>query len=222
MERHFILPLSIAAALHAGLLFGIRGNPAAPSRGDDKPTMADVLLTRFEILPVVAPADDNAKPAVGTPVDPAPSAPEPPPPDSPPAFTVAVPDRPITALPREWTIPKGPPGIPDGVIDSNRRGLGDVLRGIDLDSPPRTRLQVPPEYPFAAKRDGRVGEVLVEFMVDEHGAVLDPRVVRSDDRVFEESALRAVSRWRFEPGRRAGQIVRFRMSVPFVFNLNES
>ena len=49
----------------------------------------------------------------------------------------------------------------------------------------------------------------------------DPRVVSSSDRVFEENALRAVAKWQFEPGRRNGQVVRFRMSVPIVFKLNE-
>ena len=33
--------------------------------------------------------------------------------------------------------------------------------------------------------------------------------------------LRAVAKWRFEPGRRHGQIVRFRMVVPIHFSLNE-
>ena len=79
-----------------------------------------------------------------------------------------------------------------------------------------------PVYPFDAKRNGLTGEVFVEFTVDEEGAVISPRVVRSSDRIFEDATLRAVSRWRFEPGRRANQIVRFRMAVPVVFNLNES
>jgi outer membrane biosynthesis protein TonB len=34
---------------------------------------------------------------------------------------------------------------------------------------------------------------------------------------FIESVLQAVARWKFEPGRIAGRIVRFRMSVPLVF-----
>jgi protein TonB len=46
--------------------------------------------------------------------------------------------------------------------------------------------------------------------------------VRSSDRIFEEAALRAVARWKFEPGRRDGRIVRFKMSVPIVFRLDEN
>jgi protein TonB len=62
---------------------------------------------------------------------------------------------------------------------------------------------------------------MVEFVVDESGNVLNPRVVSSSDRAFEENTLRAVAKWKFEPGRRDGRTVRFRMSVPVVFKLGE-
>jgi protein TonB len=39
--------------------------------------------------------------------------------------------------------------------------------------------------------------------------------------MFEEPTLRAVAKWQFEPGRRDGRIVKFRMTVPVLFNLNE-
>jgi protein TonB len=58
-------------------------------------------------------------------------------------------------------------------------------------------------------------------VVDERGRVIDPRIVRSSERVFEESTLRAISKWQFEPGRRQGKVVRFRMTVPVMFNLHE-
>ena len=60
----------------------------------------------------------------------------------------------------------------------------------------------------------------MEFVVDEAGRVLDPHVVRSNDPVFEAPTLRAVAKWRFEPGRKNGQVVRFRMSVPVAFAVN--
>ncbi len=95
------------------------------------------------------------------------------------------------------------------------------MSSIALDNPPRTRFQPAPIYPFESKRDGLRGEVVVEFIVDESGLVRDPRVVSSSSRVFEEATLRAVSKWKFEPGRRAGRIVPFKMAVPVVFNLND-
>ena len=90
-----------------------------------------------------------------------------------------------------------------------------------LDNTPRTRFQPAPHYPPSARSTGLTGEVLVEFTVDESGRVLDPHIVRSSDRMFEEPSLRAVAKWQFEPGRSGGRIVRFRMAVPVVFNLNE-
>ncbi len=57
-----------------------------------------------------------------------------------------------------------------------------------------------PQYPAEALRDGRQGEVIVEFTVNPDGSVSDPRVVRSNPpRVFDRAALSAVRRWRFQP-----------------------
>jgi protein TonB len=102
----------------------------------------------------------------------------------------------------------------------NRWGNG-VVSSVLLDSAPHTRFQATPVYPFEAKRGGVRGEVVVEFLVDERGRVVEPRVVSSTDRIFEEATLRAVAKWQFEPGRRDGRIVRFRMAAPVVFNLND-
>jgi protein TonB len=107
---------------------------------------------------------------------------------------------------------------PGDVVGPGRAGL---VTGGDLDRSPQTRFQAAPLYPAEARREGRSGTVTVEFVVDESGTVVTPRVASSSDRVFEEAALRAVARWRFEPGRRHGQVVRFRMAVPIHFSLNE-
>ena len=42
-------------------------------------------------------------------------------------------------------------------------------------------------------------------------------VQKSSDPVFETPALAAVKQWKFEPGKRNGQAVRFRMRVPINF-----
>jgi protein TonB len=110
-------------------------------------------------------------------------------------------------------------GIPDGKGDKLR--FGDVVSSIHLDNTPRARFQASPVYPFEARRTGTPGEVHVEFVVDERGRVTDPRVVHSSNRMFDESTLRAVAKWQFEPGRRHGKPVKFRMTVPVMFNLDE-
>ena len=101
-------------------------------------------------------------------------------------------------------------------------GLGDAAVSVRLlDNPPRTRFQKAPVYPFAMKTTGTSGTVWVEFMVDETGYVHDVRVLKSTNSEFEEATRDAVSMWRFEPGKRKGIPVRFRMSLPVVFNLTD-
>ncbi|MBK9991253.1 MAG: energy transducer TonB [Verrucomicrobia bacterium] len=106
----------------------------------------------------------------------------------------------------------GPPGGED------RRTAVSVSK---LDNPPRTRVQNAPSYPNSLKAGGITGTVWVEFVVDERGWVNDVRVVKTTNSGFDEATRSAVSQWRFEPGKRKGIPVSFRMSIPIVFNLND-
>ncbi len=110
----------------------------------------------------------------------------------------------------------GERGDPMGA--ENWDGVPVLTAGV-LDKTPRTKVRVAPMYPNEARGTGLTGEVVVEFVVDEAGRVLRPRVVRSTDARFEAPTLRAVEKWRFEPGTRQGVPVRFRMAVPVVFSL---
>ena len=107
-------------------------------------------------------------------------------------------------------------GDPEGVF---RKGA-PISTGM-LDSSPRAIVQTLPLYPGEAKIHGVEGRVLLGFTVDEAGRVISPYVIDRTDRQFEEAALRAVAQWRFEPGRRHGRVVRFRMAVPIIFSLND-
>jgi protein TonB len=70
-----------------------------------------------------------------------------------------------------------------------------------------------PDYPPDALREGRSGEVQVEFTVGADGAVTSARVVRSNPpRVFDRAALNAVRRWRFQP---VGAPVTTRRTIAF-------
>jgi protein TonB len=59
--------------------------------------------------------------------------------------------------------------------------------------------------------------VKIIFIVNEQGHVIEPRIRSSSDPVFEKPALDAVKRWIFEPGKKNGKAVRFRMLVPITF-----
>ena len=90
-----------------------------------------------------------------------------------------------------------------------------------LSQQPVARYQARPDYPYEMKRDGRTGEVLVDFIVDTNGNVRRAFAARSSSPEFEEAACRAVARWKFKPGRRGGVPVFVHMQVPIVFSLNE-
>lgn len=118
----------------------------------------------------------------------------------------------------------GVQGDPKGLEEGIRDTIGSfskVITANELDNSPRTRYQPAPSYPTRAKMDGLTGTVEVSFVVNEFGEVRNVRVIHSSDPVFVDETIKAVSRWRFEPGRKDGRPVTFRMRQPLSFNLDE-
>lgn len=103
--------------------------------------------------------------------------------------------------------------------DGEGGGAGEVdalFSVADLDSKPRVVHQPGPTMTAEMRRKAP-GTVYVIFSVGQDGRVSDPVVQKSSDPVFEKAALNAVKQWKFEPGKRNGQAVRFRMRVPITF-----
>lgn len=86
--------------------------------------------------------------------------------------------------------------------------------------PPRVISQARPVYPFAMRANGMRGEVLVDFIVDREGRVRNAFVARSLNPSFDDAAVDAVQRWRFEPGRVGERPVSSHMQVPVIFELD--
>ena len=80
-------------------------------------------------------------------------------------------------------------------------------------------LQSRVEYPEFARRAGIEGQVVVQFVVDERGNVVDPVVLRSPNELLSEAALTAVRESRFTPGQQRGRPVKVRFAVPVTFRL---
>ena len=100
-----------------------------------------------------------------------------------------------------------------GGFGNRRAGLFSLR---DLDQGPQPISQRQPDMTPETRAKGW-GQVYIIFIVDENGRVLNPKIQRSTDPVFEGPALAAVAKWKFEPGRRGGQAVRTRMRVPVTF-----
>ncbi len=86
----------------------------------------------------------------------------------------------------------------------------------DLDQKPRPLYQPAPTMTGKIRKNAP-GTVYVLFVVDPRGRVQDAKIQRSTNPVFNRSALIAVKKWKFEPGKRKGKAVRFRMRVPITF-----
>ncbi len=86
----------------------------------------------------------------------------------------------------------------------------------DLDEKPRVIYQPSPVLNKEVRQKAP-GTVYILFIVDQSGRVENPIVQKSTDTVFEKPAMNAVKQWKFEPGKRNGQAVRFRMRVPISF-----
>jgi TonB family protein len=80
--------------------------------------------------------------------------------------------------------------------------------------------QQKPVYPFAMRRFGITGQVMIDFTVDKTGKVQNPVIFQSDNPAFEEPALKALREWKFEPATQEGKPVEVKQRVPIVFQLD--
>lgn len=82
-------------------------------------------------------------------------------------------------------------------------------------------LQQAIEYPEAAKQAGIEGRVFVQFIVDENGDVVNPKVTRGVHEALDRAALDAVKGLSFEPGKQQGEAVKVKMALPVTFKLSD-
>lgn len=126
-------------------------------------------------------------------------------------------------------------------------GLLDDLKPVDVPSPPNPPIPSNPgeevfvvveqmpqliggqagiqskvEYPQEAIDAGIEGRVTVQFIVDENGDVINPKVIRGVGGGLDEEALRVVKQAKFEPGIQRGKKVKLQMSMPILFRLRNS
>lgn len=223
METRFVLPLTVATALHALVLFGGKWQHASPL-GPVAKTLSEVYFVPvpIDLHPPEEQHEEIVAQAALKKGDPE-------------AFRPHLPEEPNSRIPvfEQPQQPSRP--VPTKIVHSiSKEQLGSVsgVEGVEwaggsvvpfdlLDETPRTRSQVAPAYPATERNSGITGEVLVEFTVDESGRVSSARVVRSSHGAFEAPTLRAVEKWRFEPGKKNGRPVCFRMMAPVVFSLND-
>ncbi|MBT5901694.1 MAG: energy transducer TonB [Opitutaceae bacterium] len=97
------------------------------------------------------------------------------------------------------------------------------LSGIEsLDSTPRAISQIAPRYPHDMRRSGIDGRVMVRMVVGPDGRVRSAEALKFSHRPFADAATKAVKKWKFEPGKRQGRRVAFRLTVPVLFTVSDN
>lgn len=90
-----------------------------------------------------------------------------------------------------------------------------------VDKPPVIITRVEPDYPYMARRQNLSGKVTVKFLVDTHGKVQKPCILKADPQgLFESCVLEALGKWRFKPGYYRGSPVATWVVLPIQFRLS--
>lgn len=134
--------------------------------------------------------------------------------------------------------PDKPPPVPEvpqlnmskGSLDNSVATLtptvnaGDAMSkmkmtaGSDRDIIPLVRIN--PDYPQRALSRGIEGWVVVQFTISATGTVKDAQVVDSSNGIFDDAALKAIARWRYNPKVEEGVAVeRVGVQTKLVFKL---
>ena len=95
-------------------------------------------------------------------------------------------------------------------------GAGDLFELSELDQEPQVIYQAQPVL-NAKIRQRAPGTVTCVFVVSAQGAVEKPLVRASTDPVFNQSALNALKKWKFQPAKKGGKPVSHRMQVDITF-----
>jgi protein TonB len=216
MRRDLILGIILSAVIHGLVLFGeklVKFKPKPPPPKEEEPKIQLIEMPKLDQEePEKIEVTEEQKP-----LDLAPPMQT----DVPQIVTDTSFVQKIQPPPPEGITPSASVNVIPEVRDTSLfRGM-QVFDISKLDQTPVPKYQARPQYPFEMRRAGIAGEVLVDFLVDTNGDVQNAYAVRSSQREFEASAVQAVSKWKFKPGRKGGRDVITHMQVPIVFTLNE-
>jgi TonB family protein len=109
------------------------------------------------------------------------------------------------------TISTAAPDLPD---DETFSHFERVTTGI---KPPKATHAPDPKFPDLPPDAERHGIVVMLVGVNAKGRVQAVRVLRSDEKAFEQSALDTVKKWKFKPAEKNGQPVPVQVTVEMKF-----
>jgi periplasmic protein TonB len=164
--------------------------------------------------PPPPPPEDPPPPPEPEEEEPPPELEAPPPPISLEQLDMALDPGTGDSIGGEFAMPK---------LNINKKDLGDldIFDINDLTEKPRPRKQAPPIYPLDAKRRGLSGYVVIGFVIDERGRIINEKILQSSDPIFEKPTLTAVSTWEYTPPMKDGKAVKTRFKMRIPYNIDE-
>ncbi|MCD8261432.1 MAG: energy transducer TonB, partial [Bacteroides sp.] len=76
------------------------------------------------------------------------------------------------------------------------------------------------KYPIIAQENGTQGRVIVQFVVNRDGTIVDPVVAKGVDPYLDKEALRVIAAMpKWSPGMQRGKAVRVKFTLPVQFKL---
>lgn len=76
------------------------------------------------------------------------------------------------------------------------------------------------KYPSIAQENNIQGRVIVQFVVNKDGSIVDPAIIKSLDSSCDKEALRVIKGMpKWKPGKQRGKPVRVKFTVPVMFRL---
>jgi periplasmic protein TonB len=216
MNKDLIIGVAVSLALHSSIIVFSRKNTPPPRLAQVKEESV-----QLEMPPLDEEKEDKIEELNNDPVENV---------IAPPSLTDVPTIVPVDAFQQTLT-PPPPPGLTPSkgaiTIPVNKpganfgKGISNLFNIGDLDQQPVARVRQAPTYPYDMRRAGINGTVVVEFIINTEGDVIQSQVVRSSHREFEMPALQAVQKWKFKPGRKGGRVVNVRASQLLEFNATE-
>jgi protein TonB len=197
------LRLLVIAGIHIAVLAGM----VLAVRPEIATDVARVYVRLIEPAPV---AIEPPRPA-------APVTPKPKPSPAPRPVEPVLAAAPEVASPSAFAVAPAPPAPPPAPVAAPSAPAAVTEARFDADY-----LHNPkPEYPWAARRRGEEGRVMLRVQVSAAGTAAAVDIGRSSGfPLLDQAAREAVLRWRFVPARRGSEAIESWVLVPIAFRLD--
>jgi protein TonB len=123
---------------------------------------------------------------------------------------------------------EGPGGFIMDIPKFGRRGRSsgdddDSMEGAEGSEAPSPTLKTQPIYPSTLLKKGIGGKVMITAVISTSGQVIKANIKGSSGySELDNSALQAVLKWKFKPGKRNGKEVQATCIIPYTFEVKKS